>query len=89
VRSVIGLGVEKPRALGRRPPDDLGGLLGLDRRPITPPMPPLYTPRMDHSNRPGPAPPPVVHLTTTTEHDAAAAGRDDTMLHPARSQHAA
>ena len=68
LRALLGLGLGHPplvkvtaadgteQMIPRRPPDDLGGMLGLERRPVTPPTPPLFTPRMAHSNRPGPRP---------------------------------
>ena len=70
LRSLLGLGLGHPpltkvvaedgteQLVPRRPPDDLGGMLGLERRPVTPPTPPLYTPRLGHGDRPGPKPPP-------------------------------
>lgn len=69
LRSLLGLGLGHPpltkvlaedgteQLIPRRPPDDLGGMLGLERRPVTPPTPPLYTPRLGHGDRPGPKPP--------------------------------
>ena len=63
IRSLIGLGVGTPPAMGRHAPDDLGGLLGLSRRPITPPLPPMYTPRLNHGNRPGKEPAKLAMVT--------------------------
>jgi hypothetical protein len=69
LRSLLGLGLGHPpltkviaedgteQLVPRRPPDDLGGMLGLERRPVTPPTPPHYTPRLGHGDRPGPKPP--------------------------------
>lgn len=70
LRSLLGLGLGHPpltkvmaydgteQLIPRRPPDDLGGMLGLERRPVTPPTPPLYTPRLGHGDRSGPKPRP-------------------------------
>lgn len=65
LRSLLGLGLGHPplveviaadgtkQLVPRRPPDDLGGMLGLERRPVTPPTPPHYTPRLGRGHRAG------------------------------------